>query len=159
MTNREKTTVMTRKRSGRRQRGAVVVETAVIMILLTSLVFAIFEYGRLLMVWSLLNNAAREGCRYALVNNTSSTINSDVKALVTSYMAGQTSSFQTSSFSVSVTGTTNGVPTAVNNLEPGDPITVTVSGKFRFMNIIPLAQMPTSWTMTSSVTMLCEGGT
>lgn len=149
--------MINRKQLGRRRRGAVAVETAVIMILLTSLVFAIFEYGRLMMDWSLLNNAAREGCRYALVNNTSSTVGSEVQTLVTSYMAGQTTSFQ--NFTVSVAGTSGGVATPVNNLEPGDPITVTVSGTFKFMNIIPLTKMPTSWTMTSSVTMLCEGGT
>jgi Flp pilus assembly protein TadG len=145
------------KRAGRRRRGAVVVETAVIMILLTSLVFGIFEYGRLIMDWSLLNNAAREGCRYALVNNTSTTISSDVSGVVTGFMAGQTTSFQ--NFTVTVSGTHQGVSTAVNSLGPGDPITVTVSGKYQFMNIVPLAHMPTSWTMSSSVTMLCEGGT
>ena len=80
---------MNRKRAGRRRPGAVVVETAVIMILLTSLVFGIFEYGRLIMDWSLLNNAAREGCRYALVNNTSTTISTDVQAVVTSTWPGR----------------------------------------------------------------------
>ena len=140
----------------RSRRAAVVVETAVIMILLTSVVFAIFEYGRLLMNWSLLNNAAREGCRVTPVNNTSSTISTSVSSLVTSYMAGQTTSFQ--NFTVTVTGTHLGVSTAVNSLGPGDPITVTVSGKYLFLNIVPLAHMPTSWTMSSAVTMLCEGG-
>ena len=38
-------------------------------------VLGVFEYSRLLMDWNLLNNAAREGCRYALANNTSTTIN------------------------------------------------------------------------------------
>jgi len=148
---------MKHKRAGRRRCGAVVVETAVILVLLTSLVFAIFEYGRLMMDWSLLNNAAREGCRYALANNTSTTLSTDVQNLVTSFMAGQTASFQ--NFTVTVSGTHLGVSTPVNNLGPGDPITVTVSGKYQFMNIVPLAHMPTSWTMSSAVTMLCEGGT
>ena len=34
------------------------------------IVLRVFEYSRLLMDWNLLNNAAREGCRYALANNT-----------------------------------------------------------------------------------------
>ena len=146
-----------RKRDGRRRRGAVVVETAMVIILMTSFVFAIFEYGRLMMDWSLLNNAAREGCRYALANNSSSTVTTSVQGIVTTFMAGQTSSF--TNFTVTVTGTHLGVSTPVNNLGPGDSITVTVSGTYKFLNIIPLAHMPTSWTMSSAVTMLCEGGT
>ena len=43
------------------------------------LIFGVFEYGRLFMDWNLLNNAAREGCRYALANNTSTTISTDVR--------------------------------------------------------------------------------
>ena len=41
-------------------------------------IMGVFEYGRLLMDWNVLNNAAREGCRYALANNTSTTISTDV---------------------------------------------------------------------------------
>ena len=50
-------------------------------------------------------------------------------------------------------------PTSVQNLQPGDPITVKVSGTYKFMNIIPFINMPSSFTITSAVTMLCEGGT
>ena len=60
-----------RKIRGESTRGAAAVETAMVMIRMLMFVFGIFEYGRLLMDWNLLNNAAREGCRYALANNTS----------------------------------------------------------------------------------------
>ena len=70
---------------------------------MTMLVFGVFEYSRLLMDWNLLNNAAREGCRYALANNTSTTISTDVQTIVTNYMAGQTTNF--SNFTVTVSGT------------------------------------------------------
>ena len=96
------------------RRGAVAVETALVMIAMTSLVFGIFEYSRLLMDWDLLNNAAREGCRYAIANNTNSSISANVQSTVTSFMAGRTASF--SSFTVTVSGTHQGVSTAVNNL-------------------------------------------
>ena len=133
------------------------VETAVVIDLVTMFIFGVFEYCRLLMDWNLLNNAAREGCRYALANNTSTTISTDVQTIVTTYMAGETTNF--SNFTVTVTGTHQGVSTAVNNLAPGDLITVTVSGTYKFMNIIPLIHMPTSFIITSGVTMVCEGGT
>ena len=65
---------------------------------------------------TLLNNAAREGCRYALANNTSTTITTTVQSIVTSYMAGETKNF--SNFTVTVSGTHLGVSTPVNSLEP-----------------------------------------
>ena len=109
------------------------------------------------MDWNLLNNAAREGCRYAIANNTSTTISTDVQTTVTNFMAGQTTSF--SNFTVTVSGTHQGVSTAVNNLAAGDHDhrhgirNVQVSS-----NIIPLAKMPASFTITSAVMMGCEGG-
>jgi len=146
-----------RKRHFARRRGAVPVEAALVLVTLMMFLFGTFEYGRLLLDWSLLNNAAREGCRYALANNTSSTINSTVSGIVTTMMAGRTSSF--SNFTVTVTGTHQGVATAVNNLTAGDLVTVTVSGKYSFMNIVPVVHMPSSYSITSAVVMVCEGGT
>jgi Flp pilus assembly protein TadG len=148
--------VMHKVRAGRR-RGAVTVEIAAIMVWMTVLLFGFFEYARFLMDWSLLNNAAREGCRYALVNNTSSTVTTGVQGVVTSYMAGRTTSF--SNFTVTVSGKHSGASTAVNSLGPGDPITVTVTGTYKFLNIIPLIHLPSSLALTSSVMMMCEGGT
>ncbi len=144
------------KLRNRSRRGAAAVETALVMIAATSLVFGVFEFSRLFMDWNLLNNAAREGCRYAIVNNTSTTIATSTQTTVTNYMAGQSTSF--SSFTVTVSGTHNGVATAVNSLTAGDLLTVSVSGKYKFMNIIPLVHMPTNFTITSSVIMRCEGG-
>lgn len=132
------------------------VETAIVMSLMLSLVFGIFEYSRLLLDWNLVNNAAREGCRYAIANNTKSTIATDVQTTVTSFMAGRTGDF--TSFTTTVSGTHLGVSTPVNNLTPGDNITVTVSGIYKFLQIIPLAKLPTNFTIKSSVIMGCEGG-
>jgi len=139
-----------------RRRGNVIAETALILIPVTSLIFGVFEFSRLMMDWNLLTIAAREGCRYAIANNTSSTISTDVQTRVTTFMAGQTSSF--SNFTVSVSGTHQGVITPVNNLSAGDLVTVAVSGTYKFMNIIPIVKMPTSFVMKSSVIMGCEGG-
>jgi Flp pilus assembly protein TadG len=140
-----------------RRSGAVAVETALILSMTILILFGTFEYGRLLMDWNILNNAAREGCRYALVNNTSTTINSDVTSVVTSYMGPETGSF--SGLTVTVSGTHNGVSTPVNNLVAGDLITVNVSGTYNFMNIVPLFPMPTNFVISSSPTMVCEGAT
>jgi Flp pilus assembly protein TadG len=138
------------------RRGAVAVESALVMIPVISLIFGVFEFSRLFMDWNLLNNAAREGCRYAVVNNTDTTISTEVQTTVNTFMAGQTTGF--SNFAVTVSGTHQGVATPVNNLTAGDLVTVTVSGTYKFLNIIPLAKLPAAFTITSSVIMGCEGG-
>lgn len=145
---------------GDRRRAATAVETALVLIPLLMFLFGIFEYGRLLMDWNLLNNAVREGCRYALANNTDPSINADVQALVTNYMAGRNTNF--SGFTVTVSGTHQGnfySGNSVNNLAPGDPITVTASGNYQFLNVIPLISIPSMFSLSSSDTMICEGGT
>lgn len=144
-------------RKSRKRSGSAAVETALVIMPLIMFTFMIFEMGRLFMCWNLLNNAARTGCRYALANNTSSTIATDVTTQVTNRMAGQnTQAF--SSFTVTVSGTHNGVSTAVNNLVAGDLITVTVSGTYKFMNVVPFITF-NSFTITSAPTMVCEGAT
>lgn len=145
-----------RKLRGARRPGATALETALVMIPMVMFIFGVYEYGRLLMDWNVLNNASREGCRYAVVNNTASTIATDVQNVVTTRMAGRTASFKT--FTVSVSGTHQGASTPVTNLVPGDLVTVSVSGEYCFMNIIPFITMPTL-TINSAVTMVCEGGT
>ncbi len=145
-----------RKLRGER-RGTTVVETAMVLIPLMMLLFGIIEYCWLLTNWNLLNNAAREGCRYVVVNNTDPTISADVQTIVNGFMAGGSANFN--AFTVTVSGTHQGVATPVNNLAPGDLIVVSVSGQYRFLNIIPVAKLPTTVTITSSVTMVCEGGT
>lgn len=50
------------------RRGAAMVETALVLSVLMLLLFAIFEYGRFLLVLHVTNNAARDAARYAVVN-------------------------------------------------------------------------------------------
>jgi Flp pilus assembly protein TadG len=140
------------------RRGATAVETAFILVPLTMFLFGVFEYGWLLMNWNLVNNSAREGCRYALANNTDTTLATDVQTIVDNYMAGANGNF--TNFTVTVSGTHNGTAytgNGVNNLVAGDLITVTVSGEYNFMNVIPFHKWSSSLTITSSVTMVCEG--
>jgi Flp pilus assembly protein TadG len=110
----------------RKRRGATTVEAALLLAPLILIVFSIFEYGFLLMNWNLINNAAREGCRYAVVNNTSGTVSTNVQTIVNGFMAGQSKNFN--SVTVTVSGTHLGVSTSVNNLVAGDLLTVKVSG-------------------------------
>jgi Flp pilus assembly protein TadG len=157
--------VIIKNQRGNRRIAATTVETALVIIPTVMFIFGVFEYGRLLLDWNVLNNAAREGCRLALVTNTSSTISTDVQTLVTAKMSKEIASFST--FTVTVSGThvdpVSGTTTTytgnnVNSLAAGDLITVTVSGKYKFMNIFPFFAVP-PLTITSAVTMVCEGAT
>lgn len=141
----------------RQRRGATTVETAFVILPMVIFLFGVFEYGRFLMVMNVFNNAAREGTRYALANNGSATISTDVTAVVTTRMGSQKSAFTT--FTVSVSGTHLGVATPVNDLAAGDLITVTVTGTYKFMNIIPVLPLPTTVILKSAPTMVCEGAT
>ncbi len=147
-----------RRYQSRRRRGGTLLETGVVILMTLMIVLGVFEYGRLLMVGNVLDNAAREGCRFALANNTDTNISSEVQTLVTNYMGGQQTA-ALSNFTVTVSGVHQGAATAVNNLQPGDLVSVTVSGTYHFMNVIPLIKMPTNYNLSSSVTMVCEGGT
>ena len=57
----------TRRRGCRRARAGAVVEFAVILPLLVTFLFGIIEYGWLFMVRQTMQNAAREGCRIAVL--------------------------------------------------------------------------------------------
>jgi Flp pilus assembly protein TadG len=54
----------------RRRRGAALVEFAVVAPLMLMLTFALFEFGRMVMVHQALCNGAREGCRKAVLSTT-----------------------------------------------------------------------------------------
>ncbi len=80
-----------------RRSGATLVETAVVISIALLFMFAIFEYGRFVMYRQIVENAAREGVRQAVVNTTTQT-SADIQATVTQFMAGQ----QLTNFSVQV---------------------------------------------------------
>jgi Flp pilus assembly protein TadG len=56
-----------RRRGSRRARAAAVVEFAVVLPLLLTILFGIMEYGWVFMVRQTLQTAAREGCRQAVL--------------------------------------------------------------------------------------------
>jgi Flp pilus assembly protein TadG len=57
-----------RRRGSQRARAGAVVEFAVVLPLLLTILFGIIEYGWVFMVRQTLQNAAREGCRLAVLS-------------------------------------------------------------------------------------------
>jgi hypothetical protein len=72
-----------------RKRGAATsVELAAVLIIFVLLLFGMLEYCRLCFTMTVVENAAREGARYAIVNLNGSTIVTDTQAQVLTFMDG-----------------------------------------------------------------------
>src|SRR4051812_48809786 len=121
--------------------AVTVVEAALVLFPLLLTIFSIFEYSRFVMFRQLMNLAAEEGCRYAVVHNQDADVLTKVQATVHQYMAGMddTTNFAPPGVTVAVwqvdDNGTNIASTlsAVNAIEPGSPIAVQVSGSLSFM--------------------------
>ena len=62
-------------------RGQALTEFALVLPLLLMLVFGVFEFGRFILDYESLNNAVREGVRYAIVHGSDATCPSGPPAL------------------------------------------------------------------------------
>ena len=69
----------------RSQKGAALLETAIVLPLILLVCVGIFEFGRAYQTWQVLTNAAREGARAAIIVGTTDT---DVTTRVRNYMQG-----------------------------------------------------------------------
>jgi Flp pilus assembly protein TadG len=69
----------------RSQKGAALLETAIVLPLILLVCVGIFEFGRAYQTWQVLTNAAREGARAAIIVGTTDTA---VTARVRNYMQG-----------------------------------------------------------------------
>jgi Flp pilus assembly protein TadG len=65
------------------ERGAALLEAAITIPMLLLVSVGIFEFGRAYQTWQILTNAAREGARMAVLQDSS---NTDITARVTQYM-------------------------------------------------------------------------
>jgi Flp pilus assembly protein TadG len=145
--------MMMRSQTALRRGGATTVEMAAVLSVLVLFLFSVFEYGRYVMIENVLINAAREGCRYALVNCQSATVVSDTQAVVIQKMAGLDS--QLTGFTVQAFPTNN-PSSSLSTTNPDDPITVSATGTLRAL-FPALPFIPSSFSMTTATVMVCEG--
>jgi len=68
--------------------GATAVEMAAVSGVFILLLFGILEYCMIIYTQNVLENAAREGCRFAVVNSTAATMVSDTQNCVKNFMGG-----------------------------------------------------------------------
>lgn len=101
-----------------RRRGAHLVEFALVAPIFFAFVFGMIDLGRGFMVSSLLTNAARAGCRTAVLPGKT---NDDVKTAVTNTLKGQGVNGSTTTITVA------GGASDVSGAETGEMVTVTVA--------------------------------
>ncbi len=130
----------------RRQRGAALVEAAMVIPILLLISAGIFEFGRAYQTWQVLTNAAREGARVAVLPNGAP---ATAETRVRQYMQdGQLPNFATASVIVdrAATITVNGAPQTASQ--------VVIDYPFDFMVLQPVAQLVVQGTtLGSSLTM------
>jgi Flp pilus assembly protein TadG len=127
----------------RRRSGAAVVEFAVVAPVFFLFVFGLIEYGRMVMVQQILTNAAREGARVGILDNTTQ---ADVDTAVNTYLTA---------------GNINGATTTVTPNPPssaasGAPVTVTVSVNFNNVSWLPSPFYLGGKTLSYTATMRRE---
>jgi Flp pilus assembly protein TadG len=129
------------------------VEAALVLIILFSLLLGIFDYGRFVMTRQLLENATREGARLA-VANTDKVSAVDIQNWVTLRMAGQ--SPQNMTVQVYKADPTTGANIgAWTDAGAGECIAVEVKGDFR--PVIPkLTLIPNPLALKAKVVMFSE---
>lgn len=75
------------RRQSSRRRGMTIVQTALVLSIALVLIFSVYEYGRLLMMKHIMENAAREGARFA-VAHTNDMTKADIEAEITKFLHG-----------------------------------------------------------------------
>jgi Flp pilus assembly protein TadG len=131
-----------RSTSGRRSRGQALVEFAFVAPIFFLLLFSIIDFGRYVYYVQILNNAAREGARYAIVHGGNSfqptgplPDDPTITSVVRNYAVGVIGTG--AAFTVTSTwGTPPGSPS--NNR--GQRVHVTIS--YAFHSLIPIVPIP-----------------
>lgn len=117
-----------------RRRGATIVEMAIVAPVFFVLVLAIIESARMVMIQQALTNAAREGCRHAVLSTTLDA--SEVDTAVRTYLSGVTPSANDSNI-CQVTMT----PADLTTAQPGTEVTVSVQIQSSHISWMPAGHL------------------
>jgi Flp pilus assembly protein TadG len=138
-----------RRQSRRRETGTSVVEMAIVLPLLLTLVFAIGEFGIAFTQYQTLINAAREGARTGVLFRGAScvagTVKSQISTTVNSYMVA--SGIQVGTLTTTSSGECGGA---------GSQLTVTSQVPYTFAALPGLAGLESNITLSARSTMRNE---
>jgi Flp pilus assembly protein TadG len=125
------------KRAGNRPRkGTTIVEMAFVAIVFFMFLFGVLEYARFIFIQNMLDTAAREGARFAVVQTSSGVTTAQVQNYVDAYLAGQGTALsgyvKTTNITVFQASTTTGLDNSGGwtNAGPGQAIGVKISGTY-----------------------------
>ena len=136
-----------RRRAGLRDcRGQALIEFAVCSVLLLALIFAVVEFGRMMLVYTTIGNAARIGARYAIVHGSDNLASTtQITTAVNGFLKAGTITTSSATVTVGYPGKPDG--TSSNCTDPGCRVTVTVSYPYDpLVTYFPLGTI----TLTSS---------
>jgi Flp pilus assembly protein TadG len=137
----------------RSERGAALVEFALILPVLALLLFGMLDFGKAFNYWIDETHLANEGARWAVVNRNPSTSGS-----LQSYIRNQVTSNELR------TGGTSSVPSPVQvciefpngTSNVGDPVRVTLTATYRWLGVLAARMSVTQTTISGSSTMRLE---
>jgi Flp pilus assembly protein TadG len=143
--------------SKKRRTGAAVTEFAFVAPIFFMFLFGIFEYGRLFMTRHVMDYAAREGVRYAIVSQDTGTL-AEVQAIVANRMQGFQNTFTAGTYAVDAfwIDTSNTVYHPYNTAPFGYIMGVTVKGNFKPILPVFLLWGSNSVPLTSACYMTAE---
>lgn len=119
------------------RRGAFLVEFALVVPVVFALIFMFIEFGRYSLVRNAMDEAARVGCRKAILKDSTDT---EIESEVT----GMLSPFGISRESIAISDRT---------VCQGDPVTVTVSVQYHDVSWLPMANFIGDHTIKVSCTL------
>jgi Flp pilus assembly protein TadG len=138
------------------EKGAAIVEFAIILPLLLLLVFGIIEFSLLMYNKAMITNASREGARRGIVYrvdpatfNYSPLTDTQIRTEVTNYLSNYLITFSPTA----TTHTTN-ITRAVE--VSGNTLNVQVSYPYNFLVVPSIAALPGSITLSSATKMRME---
>ncbi len=145
-----------------RREGKTIPEFALICVAFFLFLFGILEYARFVYACNLLNNAAREGARFAVTHSASATT-AKVQNYVDAYLGSNGASAitnynKTTSISVYQASTTTGASNgnAWTSTGPGQPIGVTISGSYNFLLPAHFLSLSQAVTISGTAVMYSE---
>lgn len=157
LTRRDPTTTRRRRPRWHPRAGRTAVEAAIVINVLLVLILAVYEYGRLIMVKQLADNAAREGARLAVVstNPNSGVTTSQIQTTVTGFLGGQAVNnlnvqvYQADSTTGNNVGAWNATPFGSN---------IAVQVDLDYVPVVPVqfGITPAALHITAKSTMRCE---
>jgi Flp pilus assembly protein TadG len=145
-----------RKLRSRGRRGQALVEFAISALLVLVMIFAVVEFGRMLLVYTTVTDAARLGARYAITHGTVpggtanvGAVQTQVQTIVKKFLAAGT--VNTSAAGLSITTTfpalsCSGSPSVCSGTTAGNPVQVTVSYPYDVL----VSYFPISVTLAST---------